>query len=107
WLVNTGWVGGAFGVGSRISIRHTRALLNAALTGKLAGVKFKTDPVFGFEVPDECPGVPAEVLEPSSSWQDKAEYDKRYKQLAQRFIDNFKKFEDQASKEVVSAGPSI
>lgn len=107
WLVNTGWVGGAFGVGNRISIKYTRALLNAALSGKLEDVKFKTDPVFGFEMPTECPDVPAELLDPSSSWSDSAEYDKKYRQLAQRFIENFKKFEDEASQEVVAAGPKI
>jgi phosphoenolpyruvate carboxykinase (ATP) len=68
WLVNTGWVGGPYGVGKRISIRHTRALLNAALTGKLYDVKYTKDPIFGFLVPMECPGVPPEVLSPASSW---------------------------------------
>lgn len=107
WLVNTGWVGGPYGVGKRISIRYTRALLNAALNGKLDGVKFKIDPVFGFEVPVECPDVPSEVLDPSSSWGDKKEYDRRYKDLAMRFKENFGKFEDQTPKEVVAAGPKI
>jgi phosphoenolpyruvate carboxykinase (ATP) len=107
WLVNTGWVGGAFGVGNRISIKYTRALLNAALSGKLDNVKFKTDPVFGFEMPMECPDVPAEVLDPSSSWSDSGEYDRKYKQLAQRFAENFKKFEDEASQEVIAAGPKV
>jgi phosphoenolpyruvate carboxykinase (ATP) len=105
WLVNTGWVGGPYGVGKRISIRYTRALLNAALTGKLDPVPYKTDPVFGFEVPTECPDVPAEVLDPSSSWADKKEYDHRYKDLAMRFIQNFGKFEEQTPREVIEAGP--
>src|SRR4026208_2011817 len=82
WLVNTGWVGGPYGVGKRISIRHTRALLNAALNGKLDNVKYATDPIFGFEVPTECPEVPTDVLSPSSSWGDQQEYDRRYKDLA-------------------------
>ncbi len=107
WLVNTGWVGGPYGVGKRISIRYTRALLNAALNGKLKDVKYKQDPIFGFEMPLECPDVPAEVLDPSSSWSDGKEYDKKYKQLAQRFIENFKKFEDLTPKEVIAAGPKI
>lgn len=107
WLVNTGWVGGPYGVGKRISIRYTRALLNAALSSKLDGVKYKKDPVFGFEMPTSCPDVPAEVLDPSSSWGDAREYDKKYKQLAQRFIENFKKFEDQTPREVIEAGPKI
>ena len=107
WLVNTGWVGGAYGIGKRISIKYTRALLTAALTGKLGDVTYKTDPVFGFEVPTHCPDVPDEILEPSSSWSDKAEYEKKYKQLAQRFIENFKKFESETSQDVIEAGPQV
>ncbi len=107
WLVNTGWVGGSYGVGKRISIRHTRNLLNAALTGKLAGVDYYTDPVFGFSVPKSCPEAPPEVLQPWSSWPSRAEYDKRYKDLAQRFLENFKKFEDGTPREVAEAGPRV
>jgi phosphoenolpyruvate carboxykinase (ATP) len=107
WLVNTGWVGGPYGVGKRISIRHTRALLNAALTGKLDNVTYKQDPIFGFEVPEHCPDVPDEVLNPSSSWSDKKEYDRRYKDLAMRFKQNFGKFEDGTPLEIVEAGPRI
>jgi len=107
WLVNTGWVGGGFGVGKRISIKYTRALLNAALTGKLDDVPYDKDPVFGFEVPRNCPDVPDEVLEPWSSWPNREEYDKKYKQLAQRFIENFKKFESETSQEVIEAGPKV
>ena len=107
WLVNTGWVGGAFGVGKRISIKYTRALLNAALDGKLANVEYMKDPVFGFEVPMSCPDVPAEVLNPSSSWPDKAEYDKRYKDLAARFVQNFSKFTDGIPQEVIDSGPKL
>jgi phosphoenolpyruvate carboxykinase (ATP) len=105
WLVNTGWVGGPYGVGKRISIKYTRALLSAALTGKLEKVKYFKDPVFGFEVPKTCPDVPEAVLEPWSSWPSRAEYDKRYKDLAQRFIENFKRFESQTPREVIEAGP--
>jgi len=105
WLVNTGWVGGPYGVGKRISIRHTRALLNAALTGKLEHVSYKHDPIFGFEVPEHCPDVPDDVLIPASSWSDKKEYDRRYKDLAMRFKQNFGKFETQTPPEVIEAGP--
>jgi len=105
WLVNTGWVGGAYGVSHRISIKHTRALLNAALTGKLADVPYDKDPIFGFEVPRTCPDVPDEVLEPWSSWPNREEYDKKYRQLAQRFVENFKKFESETSEDVIAAGP--
>ena len=107
WLVNTGWVGGPYGVGKRISIKHTRALLHAALTGQLAHVDYYKDPIFGFEVPRTCPGIPDNVLEPWSSWSSRAEYDKKYKQLAQRFIENFAKFSDGLPKEVVEAGPRV
>ena len=107
WLVNTGWVGGPYGIGKRISIRHTRALLNAALRGKLNNVKYTRDPIFGFLVPMECPGVPAEVLSPSASWGDKKEYDRRYKDLAMRFKENFAKFTDNTPQEVIEAGPKI
>jgi phosphoenolpyruvate carboxykinase (ATP) len=107
WLVNTGWVGGPYGVGKRISIKYTRALLSAALNGKLDNVKFTKDPVFGFEVPTQCPDVPADVLDPAGSWPNKKEYDKRYRDLAARFIENFKKFETQSNTEIVDAGPHI
>jgi phosphoenolpyruvate carboxykinase (ATP) len=105
WLVNTGWVGGRFGVGKRISIRHTRGLLNAALEGKLANVRYRKDRLFDFEVPLECPGVPEDVLEPSLSWGSKEEYWKKYDALAARYIENFKLFADGCSREVVAAGP--
>jgi phosphoenolpyruvate carboxykinase (ATP) len=105
WLVNTGWVGGPYRVGKRISIKHTRALLNAALDGRLDGVGYREDPVFGFQVPTSCDGVPPQVLDPSSSWEDKTSYDERYRELAQRFIENFRKFEEGCSREVVAAGP--
>jgi len=107
WLVNTGWVGGPYGVGKRISIRYTRALLNAALNGSLANVKYKTDPIFGFEVPVTCPNVPDEVLNPSASWGDAKEYDRRYKDLAMRFKQNFGKFTDGTPQEVIDAGPKV
>ena len=105
WLVNTGWVGGRFGVGKRISIRHTRNLLNAALNGKLDAVTYRKDKLFGFEVPVSCPDVPEDVLEPSNSWGDKDEYWKRYDGLASRFIENFKLFADGCAEEVIQAGP--
>jgi phosphoenolpyruvate carboxykinase (ATP) len=105
WLVNTGWVGGRFGVGKRISIRHTRNLLNAALDGKLDDVEYRVDDLFGFEVPVECANVPAEVLDPSSSWGNKEEYWQKYDALAARFIENFKLFEKGVSEEVKNAGP--
>jgi len=107
WLVNTGWVGGPYGIGKRISIRYTRAMLNAALEGKLDDVEFSTDPIFGFSVPKTCPNVPDEVLDPAGSWQDTEEYQKKYQQLASRFIDNFKKYAPDCPPEMVEAGPKL
>ena len=105
WLVNTGWVGGGWGVGKRISIRHTRNLLNAALEGELDDVKYRKDKLFGFEVPLSCPDVPEEVLDPSTSWGNKDEYWKRYDALAARYIENFKLYADGCTPEVLAAGP--
>lgn len=105
WLVNTGWVGGRFGIGKRISIRHTRNLLNAALEGVLEEVEYREDKLFGFHVPTTCPEVPKDVLDPSTSWGDKDEYWKMYDALSARFIDNFKLYSKYCSEEVVNAGP--
>jgi phosphoenolpyruvate carboxykinase (ATP) len=105
WLVNTGWIGGPYGIGKRISIRYTRALLNAALDGKLLTVPYKTDPVFGFAVPQQCEGVPENVLDPSGSWSDKSYYTQKYRELATRFVENFKKYEEGCAPEVKAAGP--
>ncbi len=105
WLVNTGWTGGPFGIGKRISIRHTRALVNAALAGKLANVGYRKDPVFGFEVPTECEGVPSQILDPANTWGSREEYKKKYAALAARFIENFKLMQDGCPREVVEAGP--
>lgn len=107
WLVNTGWIGGAYGVGKRISIRYTRRLLEAALTEELLNTEFVTDPVFGFSVPKACEGVPANILDPSASWPSKEVYMQKYKQLASRFVENFKKFESGCPPEVIKAGPKI
>jgi phosphoenolpyruvate carboxykinase (ATP) len=105
WLVNTGWVGGRFGVGKRISIQHTRNLLNAALDSKLDKVKFRRDKLFGFEVPLSCSDVPEDILDPSNSWGDKKDYWKKYDSLAARFIQNFKLFKNECSQPVIDAGP--
>ncbi len=107
WLVNTGWIGGPYGVGKRISIGYTRALLNAALSGELLGVEYSPDPIFGFQVPRSCPEVPSEVLNPAASWPSQEVYMQKYRQLAARFVDNFKKFEDACPPEIARAGPRI
>jgi len=105
WLVNTGWVGGGWGVGKRISIRHTRNLLNAALDGRLNDVAYRRDRLFGFEVPTSCPDVPADVLDPATSWGSQDDYRSRYDALAARYIENFKLFADGCPAEVAGAGP--
>jgi phosphoenolpyruvate carboxykinase (ATP) len=105
WLVNTGWVGGKYAVGKRISIRHTRNLLNAALSGALLHVEYYQDPVFGFLVPKTCPEVPEDVMYPDRAWPDKSAYNQAYRDLAARFIENFKKFEVGTPPEVSAAGP--
>jgi phosphoenolpyruvate carboxykinase (ATP) len=107
WLINTGWSGGAYGVGSRIKIAYTRAMVNAALGGQFAGVAFGTDPIFGLSVPTSCPDVPAEVLSPRNTWADGAAYDEQAQKLAQMFVENFKKFEAQVSPEILAAGPQL
>ena len=107
WLLNTGWVGGPYGIGKRISIRNTRTLLDAALTGTLLDVEYYEDPIFGFTVPKSCPEVPEEVLYPAQRWPSEDEYWHKYKQLAARFIDNFKKFAPACPPEVIKAGPKI
>jgi len=104
WLVNTGWTGGPFGEGERMPIEATRALLRAALSGELDGVEYRTDPVFGFEVPVEVPGVESKLLDPRSTWADREAYDRRASELAAMFRDNFKKFEE-AGEAIVAAGP--
>jgi phosphoenolpyruvate carboxykinase (ATP) len=107
WLVNTGWVGGPYGVGKRISIKYTRGLLNAALSGKLVKVKFGVDPVFGFGIPETCDEIPSSVLSPASSWPSKETYMQKYRQLASRFIENFKRFEAGCPPETIAAGPKL
>jgi phosphoenolpyruvate carboxykinase (ATP) len=107
WLVNTGWVGGPYGVGKRISIRYTRDLLNSALKGELNNLEYYTDPVFGFQVPKQCPGIPDNVLYPSTAWPSEDVYMKKYQSLAARFIDNFRKFSEDCPPEVINSGPKI
>ncbi len=107
WLVNTGWTGGAYGTGSRMPIKATRALVNAALDGSLAQAEFRTDANFGFAVPVAVPGVPSEILDPRSTWADKDAYDAQAAKLAKMFQDNFAKFEAHVDADVKAAAPSI
>jgi phosphoenolpyruvate carboxykinase (ATP) len=106
WLVNTGWTGGPFGEGERMPIAATRALLHAALAGRLEGVEYRTDPVFGFQVPVEVPGVGSGLLEPRSTWRDPEAYDRKARELARMFRDNFEKFAS-ADPALAAAGPRV
>ncbi|MEA2689919.1 MAG: phosphoenolpyruvate carboxykinase, partial [Candidatus Eremiobacteraeota bacterium] len=102
WLVNTGWTGGGYGVGSRMKIAYTRAMLNAAIEGRLANATFDTEPFFGLAIPNEVPGVPSDVLNPRNAWADRAAYDAQAKHLAGLFAENFKRFESHASPELLA-----
>jgi phosphoenolpyruvate carboxykinase (ATP) len=104
WLVNTGWSGGAYGVGQRMRIAHTRAMVRAALDGRLAEVATARDPMFGLNVPSACPDVPADVLQPRGAWADKAAYDTTAREVTRRFESNFKQFEGMVSDQVKAAG---
>jgi len=106
WLVNTGWTGGKYGVGNRMPIKATRALLNAALDGSLNGAEFRKDPYFGFDVPVSVPGVDTAILNPRETWADKAEYDSMAKRLVGLFITNFAKFADHVDQGVKEAAPT-
>jgi phosphoenolpyruvate carboxykinase (ATP) len=106
WLVNTGWTGGPFGVGERINLPYTRAMISAALEGKLDKEPYRTDPIFGLHVPEKCPGVPDEVLDPRGTWADSDEYDHKAKELANRFHGNFEQFAADVDPSVLEGGPN-
>ncbi|MBM4059641.1 MAG: phosphoenolpyruvate carboxykinase (ATP) [Planctomycetes bacterium] len=107
WLVNTGWTGGGFGIGKRMSIKHTRAILDAIHEGSLVRAQCSVDPVFGLHVPHTCHHVPGEILDPKNTWADKAAYDQKAKHLAALFVKNFGKYADRASEKIRSAGPRV
>ncbi len=107
WLINTGWSGGPYGVGNRMKIRYTRAMLNAALDGELDNVEYVLDQRFGFEVPLECPGVPSEVLQPIQTWDDSDNYNQTADNLAKMFIENFTRYQGGVSDAVNSATPTV
>ncbi len=106
WLVNTGWTGGPYGVGKRMKIQYTRAMLNAALTGKLDDVETIKDPFFNLNIPVSCEGVPSEVLDPRNTWDDKNAYDEMAKKLANMFNENFNDFKKGVTQNVIDAGPN-
>jgi len=104
YLVNTGWSGGPYGVGHRMKLRLTRAMVTAAVNGDLADVKTTLDPIFGLHVPEHIDGVPDEILQPRNTWNDKEAYDKQAKSLAAKFVENFKRYEP-VPDAVRNAGP--
>jgi phosphoenolpyruvate carboxykinase (ATP) len=105
WLINTGWTGGPYGTGSRMKLKYTRAMITAALNGDLDSVAYKHDPFFGLAVPQSCPNVPVEVLNPKDTWADKNAYDKKAKELASQFKNNFTKFESFSNEEIMHGAP--
>jgi len=107
WLINTGWTGGAYGVGHRMKLSYTRAMITAALKGELDNVQYDTHPVFGVAYPTSCPGVPSEVLNPRNTWTDKNAYDDKANDLAKQFVKNFEKFAATASEETLAAAPRV
>jgi len=107
WLLNTGWVGGRYGVGSRIKLSYTRSLINAALSGDLDKVEYGITPYFKLNFPKECVGVPSEILEPRNSWKDKADFDKTAQNLAASFIKNFEQYASGTSADILAAAPLL
>lgn len=107
WLVNTGWTGGPFGVGHRISLKFTRAMITSALKGDLEDVNYIKHDIFDLRMPVSCPGVPDKVLDPRQTWTDKTAYDEKANELALAFVKNFEQFEDQASEEILAASPKV
>jgi len=105
WLVNTGWTGGRYGVGRRMSLRYTRAMIHAAMRGDLDDVDYEAHTVFGVWKPQSCPWVPDEVLNPRNTWEDKEAYDRQALMLANLFVENFKQYADKASPAILSAAP--
>ncbi len=105
WLINTGWTGGEYGVGERIKLKYTRAMITAALDGKLDNVGYRTHSIFGAEIPLTCPNVPSEILSPRETWKNDKAFYKKANDLADRFIKNFKKFEEFANEEIMAGGP--
>ena len=107
WLINTGWTGGSYGVGHRMKLSHTRAMITAALTGKLDNVSYETLPIFDLSIPTSCENVPSEILNPRSTWADKAAYDETANSLAAKFVKNFEKYAAETSDEIKAAAPKV
>ena len=107
WLVNTGWSGGAYGVGARINLKYTRAMITAALNGELENVECLEQPIFGLSMPTDVAGVPNEILNPRNTWSDKEAYDAQANKLASQFVQNFEKFNEYANDEILEGAPRV
>ena len=108
WLINTGWNGGAYGVGKRISLKYSRAIIDAIHSGELSKVEYEVYPKFNLHIPKTCPGVPPEILHPSKTWMGTQEsYNATVSKLARLFIENFKEYASQASPEIIAASPTV
>ena len=107
FMINTGWSGGPYGIGSRMKLAYTRAMITAALEGKLDNVAYEEHPVFGMMMPKECPNVPSEILNPRNTWADKNSYDEKAVSLAKQFVKNFEKYASGANEEILAAAPKI
>src|SRR6056297_224019 len=107
WLINTGWTGGCYGVGHRFKLSYTRAIVDAVLDGSLSEVEYQTDDAFGFSIPRSCEGVDSKILVPRNAWGDKNAYDEQAKKLGGLFNNNFKKYKDESSEEILKAGPNV
>ena len=107
WLVNTGWSGGSYGVGERMSLKYTRAMITAAMTGQLDNVEYQTQPVFELQIPTSCEGVPSEILNPKDTWADKAKFDEVANNLANQFVKNFEQYAEETSEAILSAAPKV
>ncbi|MDX2197110.1 MAG: phosphoenolpyruvate carboxykinase (ATP) [Cytophagales bacterium] len=105
WLINTGWTGGAYGVGTRMKLQYTRAMITAVFEGRLTQVNYHAHPIFGINIPTHCPGVPQEILDPRNTWNDKKAYDLKATELAEQFVKNFEKYKSYANDEIMSGAP--
>ena len=106
WLLNTGWTGGPYGVGERMKLSHTRRMLNAALGGELDEVSYRQDRIFGLQIPEVCPDIPTEVLDPASTWPNRSAYEEKALELAARFQENFKEYAEEVGQDIIDAGPA-
>jgi phosphoenolpyruvate carboxykinase (ATP) len=107
WLVNTGWSGGTYGIGKRMSLKITRALITDALNGELDNVEYVAHEIFGLNMPVSCPNVPSDVLNPKNTWADKNDYDVKANELARKFNKNFEKFKEYANAEILAGAPKV